>query len=238
MIEYIRKVVSELKENINEKSLILFLILLLSADIAFIALHTIVFISPSLNNPLLSLERDQGFPEVYQYIKWFWIIVLLFYMSIVKRSFSYISWGLLFTYLLIDDAFEIHENLGGFIATKLSFFPPFGLRLQDLGELAITGIAGFLLLSLVFLVFKYGSKTYKKMTIDLLLLILCLALFGVVVDTLHVIATLSKQVGWKVSAVLAVIEDGGEMAVASIILWYVFVLCATQSDTKQHYRDS
>jgi len=216
---------SEFIKNIHEQSASLFLILLLCADLAFIALHTIEFIAPSLNNPLLSLERDHGFPEVYQYIKWFWIIVLLVFISTTRRSINYSAWGLFFTYLLLDDALEIHERVGILIAENLTLTPPLGLRLQDLGELAVAGTAGVVLLLLVLLAYLYGSQAFKKMSLDMLLLILALAFFGVIVDMVHVIAHLSIQIGWKVSAVLAVIEDGGEMFVASLILWYVFLLC-------------
>ncbi len=216
--------ISEFIKDIHEPSSSLILILLLCTDLIFIALHTIVFQTPSLNNPLLSLENDQGFPEVYQYIKWFWIIIMLVFISTKRRSVNYSTWGLLFTYLLLDDALEIHENVGILIAGYLTFTPPLGLRLQDFGELIVTGTAGVVLLLFVLLAYLYGSQAFKKISLDMLLLIIALAFFGVIVDTVHVITYMSTQIGWKVSAVLAVIEDGGEMFVASLIVWYVFLL--------------
>ncbi len=209
-------------ENAREQSASLFLILLLCADFAFIGFHTIEVLVPNLNNPLLSLEKDSGYPELYQYIKWFWIIILFIFISTKRRTVNYYVWGIFFTYLLLDDALEIHENVGSLIARNLNFTPPFGLRLQDIGELAVAGTVGVVLCFFVLLAYLYGSKSFKKMSYDILLLILALAFFGVIIDTVHVISYLSNRIGWKVSAILAVIEDGGEMFVASFILWYVF----------------
>ena len=117
--------ISEFLKNIHEQSASLLLALLIFTDLVFIGLHTIQFIVPSLNYPLLSLETDQGFPEVYQYIKWFWIIILLVLISTQRRSVTYSAWGLFFAYLLLDDALEIHENVGTLIAANLSLTPPF-----------------------------------------------------------------------------------------------------------------
>jgi hypothetical protein len=213
-----------------------FLLLLIVVDLIFIALHTISFLS-HWNNPLLSLETDQGFPEVYQYIKWFCIIILLFLISAKKRSMRYNSWAIFFTYLLLDDALEIHERVGSLIAEYLFFAPPFGLRLQDLGELSVAITSGLTLLLIVSLTCWGGSQGFKKMSIDMLLLIFALAFFGVFVDMVHVITSLSDQIGWKVSAILAVIEDGGEMFIASLILWYIFMLFMRNESTTYYLSD-
>lgn len=218
----IKTTISEFIKSMHEQSATLFLILLLSTDLAFIVLHTIDFLDPSLNNPLLSLEKDQGFPEVFQYIKWFWIIVLLVIISMKRRSVNYIAWGLFFTFLLLDDILEIHEEFGILLAENYTLTLPLGLRLRDIGELIIAGTAGVVLLFIVLLAYRYGSQAFKKMSLDMLLLFLALAFFGVIIDTLHVIAYF--KIGWKVSAVLAVIEDGGEMFVASLLLWYIYLL--------------
>ena len=207
-------------KSLHQSGATLFLILLLSADLAFIVLHTLEFMNHSITNPLLSLEMDQGFPEVFQYIKWFWIITLLTYLPIKRRSLKFSAWVGVFIYLLLDDALRIHETVGGIIADNLTMFPPFGLRVKDIGELIVTGVAGVFLVSFVLIAYIYGSKNFKKMSNDLFLLIFTLAFFGVFVDMLHI----SIQLGWKTTEVLAVIEDGGEMVIASIICWYVFLL--------------
>jgi len=224
---------SECIRNINEHSALLFLILLLCADLAFIALHSINTLTPFLNNSLYSLERERSYPEMYQYLKWLWIIILLVYVSILRRSFSYIAWGLVFTYFLCDDALSIHERVGRHVAGSLTLTPPLGLRLQDLGELAVSAAAGMILLSLVIWACLHGSQAFKKMSQDMMLLVLALVFFGVVVDMAHI----SIELGRKVNFILGVIEDGGEMLVASLILWYVFLLSVRDENATSYLCD-
>lgn len=218
------KIASEYIENFNEQSALFFFMLLLCADFVFIAFHSFEFLAPFLNNPLLSLEQDHGYPEVYQYIKWLWIILLLIFTSVKRRSVYFSVWILVFIYLLLDDSLKIHENVGALMEGRLTLAPPLGLRLQDIGELAVTGTIGVVLLLFILWAYRHGPQTFKKMSLDMFVLILALAFFGVVIDMLHVITYLSDQIGWKVSAILAVIEDGGEMIVASLILYYVFLI--------------
>ncbi len=218
-----RKLASEFIENFNEQSALFFFLLLICADFLFIAFHSLAFLTPYFNNPLISLEQDQGYPEVYQYIKWLWIILLLIFTSIKRRSLYFSAWVFVFVYLLLDDSLEIHERVGALFEESLSLVPPLGLRLQDIGELALAGMAGLVLLFFISLAYRHGPPTFKKMTIDMLLLIFALAFFGVIVDMLHVITYMADQISWKVSAILAVVEDGGEMIVASLILYYVFL---------------
>jgi hypothetical protein len=206
--------------DFNESSASLILIMLLCADLGFITLHLVnTPLTPFLRNPLFDIERDKGYSEVYQYIKWFWIIILLINLSISKRSFRYVVWGLLFTYLLFDDALSIHEEVGGYLVSNLTLNPPFGLRDIDLGELAVSAAAGMILFSLILWAYVRGSYAFKKMSQDMVVLILVLVFFGIVVDMAHV--TIPRG---KVTFMLGIIEDGGEMLMASLILWYVFLL--------------
>ena len=133
-------------EALNERSATIFLVLLLCADLAFFGMHFVAAIKWVLESDLFNIERDRGYPEMYQYIKFFWIIVLLFNLSLKNRSLHYIPWVLLFTYFLLDDSKQIHEQAGYLISEHFNFTPPFGLRLQDYGELAISATAGIFLL--------------------------------------------------------------------------------------------
>lgn len=71
--------------NINEHSALLLLMLLICTDLVFIALHSINGLTSILNSGLFSFERDRSYPEMYQYIKWFWIVVLMIYLAITRR---------------------------------------------------------------------------------------------------------------------------------------------------------
>lgn len=220
--------------NLHAKSASLLLCLLLIADIAFIAIHSINYLFPFLENPLLSLEQDGGYPELYESVKWFWISLLFVYLAVHRRSLSYCSWGLLFIYLLFDDALGIHENIGALIAGRLSITPPLGLRLQDLGELAVSGTAGLVFFSLILWAYISGPRTFRKMTHDMLLLTAALAFFGAFVDMAHE----AIQMEWELEAVMVVIEDGGEMAVASFMLWYAFLTSIRDENAAVYLIDS
>jgi hypothetical protein len=220
-------------KNFNEQSATLFLALLLCADFMFIALHSISDLTPYLNNEFFYLGNDAGYPEFYQYIKWLWIIILLIHISKIRGSFRYVTWALVFTYFLFDDALRLHEIVGDFIERNLDLSPPFGLRLQDIGELVVSASVGMILLSFVTLAYLNGEEAFKKMSQDMLLLILALVFFGVGVDMAHV----AIKLGWKVRFVLGVIEDGGEMVIASLILWYVFFFSARDANRSSYICD-
>lgn len=220
-------------KNLNEHSASMFLLLLLVGDFVYIALHCIEAFTLFLDNPLLSLERDRGYSEMYQYLKWVWIIIFLIYIYLQKRFLGYIAWVLVFTYFFFDDALHIHEIIGGYIAGSLSITHGFGLRLQDYGELIVSAIAGMSLLSIVVWAYGQGSQDFKNVSKDILLLIGALVFFGVVVDIAHI----AIHFGWFVTFMLGVIEDGGEMLVVTLMLWYVFLLSMRGGKTSAYLGD-
>ncbi len=202
----------------KETSASTFLLLLLVIDCAFIVLH-FWWWTPLLNTPLLSLEKDQGYPEIYQYIKELGIVVLLLSILTKTRVAGYSAWVLLFLYLLLDDALQIHEDYGYYISTRLDFTPALRLRAQDFGELAVSAMIAALFLPSLILFYVRGVDAFKRVTRHLLLLLLALAFFGIFVDMLH-IALKGRMISYWWGAV----EDGGEMVVMSFIAWYVFLL--------------
>jgi len=207
------------KEQFKEISASTFLLLLLVADCAFIFLHFLL-LTPLSYTPLLSLERDHGYPEFYQYIKELWIVVLLLSILIKTRAVGYSVWALLFLYLLFDDALQFHETFGVSIATRLEFTPFLGLQAWDFGELAVSAMVAALLLTSLILFYVRSQSTFKQATRHLLLLLLALAFFGIFVDMLHS----ALKMEWEVNYLLGVVEEGGEMVVMSFIAWYVFSL--------------
>ncbi len=224
--------ISELKEKFHVQTVTLMLILLLCTDFVFFVLHAMnkMFY---WDDSMLSLGTDRGYSEIYQYIKWFWIIFLLVYLSIKRKKLSYSVWGLFFTYLFLDDALQIHEIAGAFIARNFQESSIAGLRIQDIGELIVTGSAGLSLLSLVLLTYIFGSKSFKKFSHDMLLLIAVLVFCGVIVDVIHT----SIQMGKVIRGLLGFIEDGGEMVIVSFICWYVLLQCVLKENDKSNLID-
>ena len=197
-----------------------FFLLLFAADVLFVFLHFLL-LADSINHEILSLETDRGLAELYQYAKISAIVVLLLSVRMKTGWIGYSVWALLFLYLLVDDAFSVHEVLGEHIAISLSFAPALGLRDVDFGELVASGAVFVLFLAVLGWFYSSGSDDFKIASKRLFLFLLALAFFGVFVDMLHVAL---MRVDWRVAFLLVVVEDGGELLVMSIIAWYVFVL--------------
>jgi hypothetical protein len=101
------------------------LILLLSIDVFFMLAH-IAYLLGWLTNSFWSVEKDSSFSEWYQHLKEGSIVALLIYHSFKIKKIDYLPWGLLFLYVLLDDALMVHEKLGGTLImhlTYLSFHP-------------------------------------------------------------------------------------------------------------------
>ncbi len=206
--------------EIKEKNFKL-LILLFLTDLIFILIHMAhqLDLFGMLSKDLLSLSVDKSYAEVYQYIKEYWIILLLVFIGIKKKSKLYFMWALLFFYFLLDDSLQIHEILGQYSAIQFNIQDKLSLRAEDFGELVVSLFAGILLFSIIG-AFHYKSSTIeKKISKSLFFLVLILILFGIGID---MIDSMIPTTFWK--AIFALIEDGGEMVVMSIILEYVYNL--------------
>jgi len=193
--------------------------LLASADLLFMLIHAVHVWTPWLNAIHYSLEADRGLAENYQYIKMLWIVLCLLVVYQQTRSWSLLGWALLFAFLLVDDTAEIHERAGHWFAARFEFPSLGGLRPNDFGELLFAAIVGKSLVVLTLLSFLRGNRSVRHFSRDLFCLIAVLAFFGVVVDLLHVISYFKLQV---ISDFLALVEDGGEMLMISLITVYIF----------------
>ncbi|MBN2452867.1 MAG: hypothetical protein JXB40_01220 [Candidatus Omnitrophica bacterium] len=198
----------------NKSNKLLFLLLL--ADFVFIIIHC-VFRLHLLLNARFSIEQDFGYAEIYQFIKEYWVVVLLFIAAVKRRHFIYFSWALLFLYLLFDDVFQFHETLACYFASCLNLPSIFHLRAQDIGELGVSVFFGFLLFAFIWVLYLFSDRAAKQLSRHLFILVALLAFFGVLVDMLHIVLPWGESI-------LALIEDGGEMLMMSIIVWYVFNL--------------
>ncbi len=215
--------------NLNnhiEKETTKFLFLLLIADLSFMLIH-VIYKMDLISNSLFSIEKDRGYAEIYQYIKEFWIVVLLFITAIKRTHIIYFAWSLLFMYLLLDDSLQIHEKFGRYLVNYFNFQPMFSLRAQDFGELSISMFFGFLLFTFIGISYLLSDHIAKKISKHLFLLVMSVAFFGVLVDMLHIAIPYGKSM-------FGLIEDGGEMLIMSIIVWYTFDLKAALKTSNEN----
>jgi hypothetical protein len=205
------------------------LFLLVSTDLVFFCLHIFYKCQEwgALNickqfrfNELFAITTDLGYAEFFQYIKEFWIVVLLALVAWRNKSFLYLSWSLLFVYVLLDDSFGIHENLGDFISTKFSFIYALHLRAVDFGEIFVSAFFGTLFLILIAISYRFSKSIERKISRYLIVMLLALALAGIVADMLHM---MFYMVGIEfMQRIFTFIEDGGEHLVMSVILGFVY----------------
>jgi hypothetical protein len=190
------------------------LIFLILVDAAFILSHRLLFMRGRFGERF-SLESETGLPEYYQNLKELAAALIVFALLFKSADLLYLCWTLLFTYLFIDDSFEIHETYG--LRLSRHFTPAYGLRTQDYGELVVSVTAGLVFVALLVIGYRRGKPRVRQESKVLLGMVLALAVFGVLFDMAHV-----KVLSHPWNHRLGMIEDGGEMLVMSIILWYVF----------------
>ncbi len=191
--------------------------MLLLTDVGFILAHFMLFYTDLLGNELFSLRKDQGYAEFFQYLKAFWIGFLLVWQTRRAADPRYLVWAALFGYMLADDYLMLHENIGAAAAIQLGIGDRWGLRGQDFGELGFYMLVGGFFFVLLLIAYSVGSRNFRRASVGLFALIFVFAFFAVVADLLHIMLPFPA-----LERVFDVIEDGGEMAAMSLILWFVY----------------
>jgi hypothetical protein len=195
------------------------LLLLICTDLTFILVHLVTVETGWLRGVGVSLEAERGLPETHQYIKEFWAAVGMGFMFWRTRVRTFAGWSIMFAFLLLDDAGQIHETVGAWLGQRYGLPSVLGLRPDDAGELLFAAMVGTLMMTLVALSCWRGGEQAGRTSRDVLCLLLLLAVPAVFVDMLHVVAQLR---GSLLAQVLLVVEDGGEMLVMSALTAYVF----------------
>jgi hypothetical protein len=211
------------------------LYLLIATDLLFIALHIIYKTTELISDTSFSLSTDRGYPEIFQCVKAYWIALLFLLLAIKKQTFLYLAWSLLFVYLLLDDFMEIHETGGDSISKQFDFPSLFNLRPEDLGELAISIVASLFFLLLIAIGYRFSDSMGRQSSRYMIGMLFMLAFFGIVMDMLHIMSrSLSIEI---LEDFIALVEDGGEHLVMSVIAWYVFLLFETSPLGNQIFKD-
>jgi hypothetical protein len=202
------------------------LALLLVFDLTFVCGH--IWLAPF--HEKWNIEADNGYAEKLQYLKWLAACILLLALALRRRAAIYLAWAAIFLYFLIDDAMSIHERIGGWLTTELGldrlqevyigWFPGFFLRAQDFGELILALLVAAAIAVLLVLSWPPHAAARERTVMKRLVAWLGLfAFFAVGVDLLHIMTL--DPVTWAstpAGEALAVIEDGGEMISASLLV--------------------
>ena len=214
-------------KKMSEPSASLLLVLLLSADFVLIVLHVMIGIFDP-NPALCDISGICAYMDIYHLIKMFWIIILLLYVLKKARYPGYAAWILMFICFFIDDSLWLHQKIGDRVASLLNVS---GLPSRFF-ELAVLAIAGLALMTIVAWFYFKGPATFKKISIDISVFLAALVFFGLRVDIAEVV-----RLGHRVILGLQFVEDGGELVVYSLILWYVFLLVLRKGKTDMFLLD-
>jgi hypothetical protein len=198
-----------------EKNKLIFL--LIFTDLVFIILHILYINTNLLATSLYSLSRDRGYAEFFQYTKELWVAVLFLLLGIRHRSGLYLAFSFMFLYFLIDDSLEVHEQVGGLLASFWGLQPALGLRAVDFGELIVYGAFGLLFIGLIALMYLFSEPSIRRIARHLIGMTAVLAVFGVLIDMIGIMV---DHPG--IERTLVVVEEGGEMLVMSVITWFVY----------------
>jgi signal transduction histidine kinase len=196
----------------------LFLGALLLADLFFIGLHVFHTWSPWLKSWMFSIEQDRALAELFQYAKQALLALGSFVLFLRTRGWIFLAWAVFFGFLMLDDMLEFHERVGKAVGPALGLPGMFGLRMDDYGEMAYAAVLGLCLVTFLALALRRGGPVERRFSADLLCLLAALALFAVVFDALHTIAYFRVPL---LAHMLALLEDGGELIVMSLITAYV-----------------
>lgn len=200
------------------------LILLVCGDLFFMALHIVN--AYTLDTSLFDITADRKLPEIYQYLKFIAVCLLLKHAAETHRCRQHYAWIVFFVYLLLDDSLKIHEKCGKFIANHIPFEPLFGLSMHNFAELAVSVIAASLLIFPLLWAYGTGSRTFRAISHRLVLLVGALVSFGVLVDVAGGMLFTSTS-----GLAMELLEDGGEMVSVSAITWYAFRTASSNRNT-------
>lgn len=208
------------------------LIAILATDLAFMLADLVAFIAEKARwipevPPFLKITRDKGLPELVGYLKWLIIIVALVWLSLRDRWSAPFRWALVFLMILADDSLQVHEALGLILWDKIPFPPSLYDHGEDISELIAFGCMGLIAFALTVTLFSRHGPVARALSLRLLQIIAGLVFFGVLLDFLHqiiAIASIGTPVDGFLPPFFSLLEDGGEMIVASIALAYVLTL--------------
>ncbi len=210
----------------NRRNSTIFLVALLTLDVILIGLHFLhrlayrgILESAFLSNTIFSMSEEAKLPDLYQYLKQLAIVLLLVYVARNKNRI-FIIWAAIFGYLLIDDVVQIHETIGHVLG---KIMPQIGIGIIDPSEVAQEGfliLLALVLFGVSLLVIWRSQGEARQISIYLMALLALAAFFGVGVD---IIQSFVMDI-FGISGIVKIVEDGGEMLIISIILWYVYRL--------------
>jgi hypothetical protein len=203
---------------VRKRSPVGLLLFLLLVDFIFITIHVALWYRGYLPDAF-NVEADGQLPEMFNNLKWLASCLGCLWLYDQHKEPVYAAWAALFVYFLVDDAFSLHEHVGAWLSSALSLRPHLNLRAVDFGELIVFVTAGAVLFACIAVAYsRTTNTTAKRLARRLAIATITFGAFAVVVDMLHIALAGSPTT----TAMFGVLEDGGEMVVASVMTFIVW----------------
>lgn len=197
----------------GQRLIVVVLFFLVALDVLFMGLHVFAHFRAA-TNMLLYMDFDRGYAEFFQYLKFVGIGLLVVVWAIENRSWQLALWLIPFGYLLLDDAMRLHERGGDWLAHRKEVPAEWAVRIEDVGELLVTGAVALVCLVILLLAYFTADRVTRWVFRGFALLVVVLGLFGVLADVIHIaVGDWLPKFDWVV-----VFEDGGEMVAVSLLL--------------------
>jgi hypothetical protein len=165
-----------------------------------------------LRKDIFGMHLELGLAESFEYLKS--AATALAIGMLARRERATILWVLcaLNVWMVLDNAFALHERVGQRLARHVLGGLTLGLdRPRDLGELICFGLAGGGFLGLLALTWRSASPLARQTTLVLSIAVAGAAFFGVGVDAIH-----SSPWATGLDELMAEVEDGGESLMISL----------------------
>lgn len=196
-----------------------YLFILLTIDLILIILHISRSAFGFPQKSAFSIAQERGYAEIFQYLKALAIVYILYKSGTQRSEKLYLTWSGMYAFIFLDDLLGLHEKGGKLAATLLPASLPFNVQGEDLGEvlfsLCVYGLLGTLILISSF----RSEPVVRKSTQPLIFLLILLFFTGGVLDLVHSMITM--PILWDI---LGILEDGGEMIVMSVTVYYIICM--------------
>lgn len=192
---------------------------------------------------LLRLEEPHSLASLAICAKWLAAAVLLALAWRASRQPLLAGLALLFFVLFLDDGLELHERLGTSFARQLELPSVGGLRGDDLGELVAWALLGLSGLALLVAGYYRSSPATRRLGHLFMAGFAGLAVFGIGVDLVSAAsrgiddAFAGAFAGRALRLALRLLEEGGELMIASLLVFLAFTVQRTVADRPSHLVD-
>lgn len=161
----------------------------------------------------LDLTQEGGLGESWEYLLTTLATLAMVRLFLKTRAPIYGLSALIFGWMTLDNAIEIHERGGRLLVPLFALLPPSRLQPQDFGEFALLCMIGLVIIVGIGRSIRSGDREANALGLAVMGCIALAGVFGVGVDlahaAMHTISRLDDQVG-------TFIEEFGELMSSSL----------------------